>query len=362
MDQLLHAVVHSLEKDAHTNVASIRMAPGPLDVTLPEVISLATKLAKLVGAQGSTVMYGQFRTGNREGMFPGAVIPLSSDDSVEAFMAASAVAMNEFDAKAREESLATGGYVCFVHYETGGVRYYLVAMVKERGALRLNAQMVPEEIQEIDLSKLHQAARVNLQRYKENLDPETDETATDVETSYLCFIQTRSGNEVAKYFIEALGCERGVSSDRLTKTAIEATIQYIKSIPALKPEANRYRRRILEQLRTYSDGAEISVDSFTHMVKSMVPADHLEAMEGLTPHLNGDKHQVPDRFRVSGRYLAKQMRVVVHAEKYNMSFDASDVGPSQNSAIVFDLTRETLTFTLLPEETKKQLRDIISSK
>lgn len=46
-----------------------------------------------------------------------------------------------------------------------------VAMVKERGGMVLSADLEPTEITEIDLSKLHQAARVNLDRYGAFLAP-----------------------------------------------------------------------------------------------------------------------------------------------------------------------------------------------
>src|SRR3546814_20818942 len=82
----------------------------------------------------------------------------------------SKVAMEELRGKASQESFATGGHVCFFVYRIRTSSFLLVAMVKERGGMVLSAALEPTEITEIDLSKLHQAARVNLDRYGAFLD------------------------------------------------------------------------------------------------------------------------------------------------------------------------------------------------
>src|SRR3546814_20784090 len=83
----------------------------------------------------------------------------------------SKVAMEELRGKASQESFATGGHVCFFVYRIRTSSFLLVAMVKERGGMVLSAALEPTEITEIDLSKLHQAARVNLDRYGAFLAP-----------------------------------------------------------------------------------------------------------------------------------------------------------------------------------------------
>src|SRR3546814_927330 len=241
MDELKFAIIHSLDKTEGALSASVRTRDSVLDIQKPVIEDLAEKLAKLVGKDGSSVYWGQFGTGRREGLFPSHVQPLISDCTEAAFIAMSKVAMEELRGKASQESFATGGHVCFFVYRIRTSSFLLVAMVKERGGMVLSAALEPTEITEIDLSKLHQAARVNLDRYGAFLAPangkaiSTQHTSEDgTEKTYLCFINRKSQSDVAEYFVEALGCEKGVASGRTTKAVVTEIRNYVKSVPEIK--------------------------------------------------------------------------------------------------------------------------------
>src|SRR3546814_16808556 len=127
----------------------------------------------------------------------------------------SKVAMEELRGKASQESFATGGHVCFFVYRIRTSSFLLVAMVKERGGMVLSAALEPTEITEIDLSKLHQAARVNLDRSGAFLEPATGKALSTQNTSdegtektYLRFINRTSQSYVAEYFVAALGSDK----------------------------------------------------------------------------------------------------------------------------------------------------------
>ncbi|QHB72508.1 nucleoid-associated protein [Stenotrophomonas sp. 364] len=135
-----------------------------MDVSISQVQSLGQQLSRVVGRDGSTVFWGQFGTNNREGQFPGAVENLTASSDLAAFMTLTEVAMAKLVASAGKELLSTGGYVFFMFYEVNATPFLLVGMIKERGALSLSADMVPTDIRELDLSKLDQAAPINLAR------------------------------------------------------------------------------------------------------------------------------------------------------------------------------------------------------
>jgi nucleoid-associated protein len=199
MEVLKSAVIHSLEKDAHDATTTIQQAKGALDVTDRMVTQLARQLADLVGKDGNAVLWGQFAAANREGNFPGAVRTMMHESlASSAFMEMSVTTMNELRDQAEKKSGATGGHIFFGQYQTNGYAFLLVAMIKQKGAITLSEDLRPTEIKEIDMSKLHQAARINLTRYGEHLVARSDndgvardQAENSEEKTYLCFVNRR---------------------------------------------------------------------------------------------------------------------------------------------------------------------------
>ena len=138
MDILTHAVIHSFKKESGANPAEIRMAPGLLDIADTTVADLASQLSQLLGKNENNVLYGQFSSGHREGLFPSAVKSLIGSVDDRMFEDLTHTAMRELATTAERKNFATGGYICFIHYESALKKFLLVAMVKERGAFSVN--------------------------------------------------------------------------------------------------------------------------------------------------------------------------------------------------------------------------------
>ena len=362
MDRLNFAVIHSLEKEAQSNVAQIRHAPAPLDVSIPQVVSLAEQLSRLVGRDGSTVFWGQFGANNREGQFPGSVENLTASIDLATFLTVSEVAMAELVAAARNERLSTGGFVCFVVYEVGGSQFLLVAMIKERGALTLSPDMVPTEIRELDLSKLHQAARVNLGRYEEFLSRGLDAVdAEDAERTYLCFVNKGARNEVAKYFIEALGCEKGVSSTRATRSAVDAVKKFATSKPEIKAHARKVRRAVIDHMAALPEGATMTVATLVSVVRVALGDEFSEHIEDLSTYLNGDDAQVPDSFVVSAQYIKSVTRITAQADGWKLSFEDTEISETEGP-LIYDRANKSLRIRRLPDETVKKIETTLSQR
>lgn len=365
MDTLNFAVIHSLQKDANTLSATTRLATGLLNVAQAEVVDLATQLARLVGKAGSTVYWGQFGSNNREGQFPSAVETLTADLSSEAFLRSTEIAMAELQTAAARELLSTGGHVCFLAYEAGGKSFLLVAMIKERGALTLDENLVPTGIKEIDLSKLHQAARVNLDRYAENLQRVEDDGAADAsdERTYLCFVNRSGKADVAKYFINALGCEEGVSSARASRAAVDGVVQYFKARAETKAVATKVRRAVIDYMHGFPDNAEIELEGIARVAELALGPTLQSHASDLVPFLNGDDWRLPERFAVSAKYVKSVTRIVAKSthDQWQMSFDDSALGES-NAPLIYDRSDRTLKITDLPEATVARIEDTLANR
>lgn len=368
MDELKFAIIHSLEKTKGALSASVRTRDKVLDIQKPVIKDLAETLAKLVGKDGSSVYWGQFGANRREGLFPSHVQPLTSDCTEAAFIAMSKVAMEELRGKASEESFATGGHVCFFVYRIQMSNFLLIAMVKERGGMVLSANLEPTQITEIDLSKLHQAARINLDRYGAFLEPANGKAISapaasedSTEKTYLCFINRKSQSDVAEYFVEALGCEKGVASGRTTKAVVTEIGKYVKSIPEIKEKAPAVRLAVIEYLQAQEDGAMMSLDKVVAVARNAVGVDLEQHVKGLKDRLNGEGVQIPDEFPVSATALRSYTRISGKASRWQISFENGALG-KHDSEIIYDTNEKSLKFTQLPPEMIAKVEEALAAR
>jgi nucleoid-associated protein len=368
MDELKFAIIHSLEKATRTSSASVRTRDSVLDTKKQVIQDLAEKLTKLVGKDGSSVYWGQFGTNRREGLFPSHVQPLIRDCTQEAFIAMSKVAMEELRDKAASENFATGGHVCFFVYGSQKSIFLLVAMVKERGGMVLSDDLEPTEITEIDLSKLHQAARVNLGRYGaflalakgEPISTDGDpENAT--EKTYLCFINRKSQSDVAEYFVEALGCEKGIASGRTTKAVVTAIRNYVKSVAQIKDKASAVRLAVIEYLQAQEDGAMVSLDKVVAVARHAVGVDMEEHVAGLKDHLNGEGVQIPDEFPVSTTALRVYTRISGKTPRWQFSFENGALG-ERDAEIIYNAKERSLKLTQLPPDMIGKVEETLAAR
>lgn len=368
MDELDFAIIHSLEKARGASSATVRARTKVLDVRKPVIRGLAETLAKLIGKDGSAVYWGQFGTNRREGLFPTNVKNLASECTEEAFFALSEVAMEELRVKASEESFATGGHVCFFLYRAQSMSFLLVAMVKERGGMVLTDDMEPTEITEIDLSKLHQAARVNIDRYRAFLTTSGQDAGAvaaepedSTEKTYLCFINRKSQSDVAGYFVEALGCEKGVASGRTTKAVVTEIRNFVRSVPEIKDVAPAVRLAVIDYLQSLEDGSLVSLDKVVAVARNAVGVELEEHVAGLKDHLNSDGVQIPDEFPVSATALRTYTRISAKSSRWQISFENGALGVD-DAEIIYDCVEKSLKLTQLPSEMIKKVEDTLAAR
>lgn len=163
--KLRYAVVHELVKEAGQPIKPNHLAKSLLDVGNEVVIELVTKITELIGQRQNTANYGVFREDAARTQLPDRVITYtnSSEKTGEEFSELASVSMQTLRVEAAKQSLATGGYIVFADYNSSGDRFFLTAMIKQRSGITMN-ELVPQSVSELDLSKLHQVARVSLNK------------------------------------------------------------------------------------------------------------------------------------------------------------------------------------------------------
>lgn len=372
MDQLKFAVIHELIKERGATTAGEKLRDELLDTSKPLVTRLASLLAGLLGRDQSEVYWGQFGDRRREGQFPGAVGTFSEEMTGARFFELSRIAMTELATLSAEESWATGGFIFFAAYELRNVDYLLVAMIKERDGIALTKDFEPEEINEVDLSKLHQAACINLQTYLATKQRGVDEKgANDVaadegeevarERTYLRFINRKGRDDVAGYFIKALGCEKGVSSARATKGVIKAVRAYVKSTAAIAAHAPRARQAVIDYMDTLPEGSTVTLDNIYNVVSRVIAVDQVQHLTGLKAFLNDEAQQIPEDFQVSKSALKAYARIAAHTDRWNFNFESSALGIDEGE-IIYNPDRHTLTITQVPAAMIKKIENTLRDR
>jgi nucleoid-associated protein len=379
MDHLKHAVIHELKKRGN-ELPEMHLAPQVLDTTNAIVQELAKALVTVLGTPNNNVHYGQFRGAHRQGEFPTGVEQFTKDGSSKQFMALSRVAMNELAVTAKDKNFSTGGYICFVAYTSHAEDFLLVAMVKERSGFLVDANLRPTTVQPIELSKLHQAARVNLSRYSEVLagqvgmvpaapldfdelaaeDDDGESAANDVDQTYLCFIKG-TADEVAAYFQDALGCEPGISASRATGKLIKEVPRFLSHHQDIGAYAPQVRRAVIDYLLSFTNEAPIDLGTVVSVARAAIPVPVSdELIESLNKHLN-EKCEIPSHFMVHGATVRRAAVIKAKGPHYSLVFDENAVG-EQDAAILYRRDTHSLVVPLLDGKVIERVERAIQAR
>lgn len=360
--EIHYAVIHGFTKEANTNeVLEVVKKNKVLNCELPAVISLIKGVNSLLGKPGNILSYGQFGDDMRQGKFPSGFDAYTSSSATEGdFLKISHLALDELVSEAQHENFATGGNLLIASYANDGRPFFLAAMMKQRGGIQLDADFVPVEIVEVDLSKVHQAARINLDRYAEvkNLPAPTDDDENSEDRTYLSFVGAqRSNSQAAGYFIKALGCTKGIGSSRATRNVIEAVKEFFA-----RPELKKHRVIARNAVTTYlqerlQSGQNAVLTEIAHAATACLAGMQEEVVEELKGYLNDDKSKVPAVFAVHATTLKKNTRIKADGPNWSVQFERSSLGVTQNSAVFFNEANKSLTFNNLDEKTMKEIAD-----
>lgn len=360
---LVHAVIHSFEKNAHTGEVGNVVKKPLFNVQLPPVISLVHGIHGVLGKVGNNVVWGQFSNDGRQGRFPEAVGELNRNiKSDEEFSALADVVIDELVSQSREEALSTGGHILIASYLNDEVPFVLVTSIKQKGGISLDENYVPQEVIEVDMAKIHQAARVNLRRYQELVAAEIErgeDLDDDQDRTYLCFISKGRNSEASGYFIKALGCKKGVASSRATKNAIDAVFKYFKKNDQLAPYKVRARENVTRYLQDrLEQGQHAKLDAILLVASQAIPlnqADLVDQIEGLKDYLNSEDGRVPEEFTVNKTALNERVRIKGEADRWSLNFEKGALGVDANAEVYFNRDRNTIT---LSNPSARMLRDI----
>lgn len=359
-----YAVVHELRKEQFKDIQPSFIRQEVFDVTKPAVSKLIVGATSIYGKKNNAAHYGIFAKKTASEFpeeFDGYTKIVISKKS---FLEITGSAMGELHAAAKKATAASGGYILFVDYESGNARFLLIAMLKKRDGLRLNEELEPEELIELDLNSLYHAARINFSKYGEyaNADDEAKQ-----ELNYLSFLSQSAGRSAAGYFVTALGCAVGTASAAATKNLIMESVRFFRDRPNLYPNRIRFKDEVLRYLEQQRDtGLSVKLSEVEAIARQFFPAE----MEGqaddlaseFTGHLNSEAVGVPVEFPISKATLDKYTHVLYKADNWQLKFDRNSLGEGVDAEIRFVEQDRKLIINNLSDQAVEVIRQALADK
>lgn len=371
---LVHAVIHSFEKEKGTLLVdnSKIIKKVLFNPEKPTVISLAEGINNLLGKKGNNVVWGQFESNSRQGRFPKTTENFFRSLSAENFEILTHIALEELIEQAKNESFATGGHTLFAYYTSEAIPFILIANIKQRNGLRLGPDYIPEESVDIDMSKVHQACRINLARFSETIAASEDESVNDddnedsADKTYLCFISKGRDSEASAYFIKGLGCTPGIASTRATANAIDVIEDFFRDKDELAPFSSQAKENVIAYLsQKQQDDQKATLHGLQIAASAAIPpeqADLVEMLEALPEVLNSEESKIPEEFTVSKSVLDRKTKIKGKSNRWSAQFDRSALSTSPNSIVCYNSADSTLTFSDIPEAMKRMIESELSSR
>ncbi|WP_269564522.1 nucleoid-associated protein [Kosakonia radicincitans] len=363
-------IVHELLKEAKKPIDpsnKIKFRDTTLDPTNEIVLKLINEINGLYGKKGNSAYYGVFKQEVTErGPVPGAIeryVALKKP-SVQDFIDLTVSIMNKLADEAGKQPWSSGGIIVFADYTRDSIPFFLVTMIKQKDGIRLSATLEPELLEQLDLTKINQAARINFDKFT-SFQNSSDLDKNDL--SYLSFISTTSQQSASGYFIQALGCDKGITSNKATKNLPNEVKKFFIKHPELKEHARDFKNEVINYLEHQAESnipaklSDIAVMAYKHM--TYIDEELREQIStNLIHHLNSEEIRIPVEFNVSRSSLNQIINVKYKGDGYSYNFEKALLGTTGDADICYNKDNGSLTFTKLPKDALQSIERALREK
>ena len=342
--QLNYAVVHDLVKEAGTPEARVDLAETLLSAEDGVVDALVSQIVGLIGQRENMAHYGVFRDDPASTQVPRIVKSycMEAGPTSDGFLSLTKDCMTALCDRAGSQNLATGGYLLFADYVSTD-RFLLVAMIKQRSGITMEG-LVPTNITELDLRKLHQVARVSFDRLCRYEKAAAEERQ---DMTYVSFVSPKGSQEAAGYFVTALGCTPGTPAAAATKAVVIGTSEFFDTRESVRSRRYEARSELIELLQRKADNRErASLPEVVEVVRKHFPpkeADHLA--NEFVAHLQSETHRVPVEFPVSKAAVNRYTRFKYQSSQLKLEIDKAAVTREDSGPFYFDEAHDKLVIS-----------------
>ncbi len=194
---------------------------------------LSSELSKLFNKTGLST--GNFISPNNddpETHFVTLLEKYFTNNEFSDFVTFSTSSTDHFKTKLDEKPTSKGGYLWFNHYSHDEKHFLSIVLLRKKNSISISDQLNLEDIQEIDLEKIHMAARINLTAWTGGKNER-----------YIAFKIGKDAKNVTDYFSKFIGCEEYTQAKEDTRNLIEITKKYC--------EENKFDHVKTEEIKQY---------------------------------------------------------------------------------------------------------------
>lgn len=345
-------VIHELVKTQHQQIQKSNIRHSILQASNPVVSKLVAGVTSLYGKNNNRAHYGIFRMDEGRGAFPDVFeeYALDNNPNEDIFLEITKSAMTALYKEAASSTPASGGYILFADYSSQGGRYFLTAMIKQKDGLKISEDLELEELIALDLSKLHQAARINFGKLSSYLAAKPEKK---MDLSYLSFVSPRMGKAASGYFVTALGCAQGAASARATDTLIKEGFKFFRETEDLKKHRFDFKRDLIEYLTdSVKHDRSVKLSEVEKIARKYIPAEEEgqadEIASAFISLLNSEELAVPVEFPANKAILVKYTHIKYKSDNWELNFDRGALGEDDTAEIYYDQNRNCVTIKNLP--------------
>lgn len=300
-------------------------------------------------ARRATLTHGAFNDENEEGLvFIKAFEEyIQTEQNSDDFLTLADVGIDQLAMAMHKVSIesASGGYVIFSQFQDEKFEYLLVGLVTNRTGISFNENLNPTQIREVDLGKLHQAAKINITSYSLQKD------------SYLSFMGGKDKADAA-FFANAFGCTDVIASKKCTSELIRAARDFCS-----QNSMEGKREQVVEDVVSYlsgqrSDKQNASLLDVEQILNSHVASEQAEELSGtFGKFANGSEYSVSQEFQPHNHTLTAITKVKAKADNWSLDFAKKSLGAAGSGKDVeFDEQTNSIILKRLPSRVIEQIK------
>ncbi|EAN8260102.1 nucleoid-associated protein [Salmonella enterica] len=367
---LNNVIVHELLKEAKKPMIPgkrMKFRDTTLDLSSEIVLKLINEINELYGKKGNSAYYGVFKKELTErGPVPDAIENYTclAKPSSQDFIDLSVGIMNKLADEAEKQLWSSGGVIVFADYVRDGVNFFLITMIKQKEGIRLSSKLEPELLEQLDLTKINQAARINFDKF---LKYQNSSVIDKQDLSYLSFISTTTQKTASGYFILALGCDKGITSNNATKSLPTEVMRFFGKHSEIKHHARDFKSDVINYINHQFECkktvklSDISAMAYEHM--TYVDEQAREKLSNdLVTYLNSEEIRIPVEFNVSRSGLNQLLNIKYKGDGYSFNFEKALLGTTADADICYNSENGSLTFTKLPKDAVQDIEHALKEK
>lgn len=206
---------------------------------------------------------------------------------------------------------STGGYLTIAHYKSSNDERLLLLLLKDKEGIGISENLDLEDVQILNLDKLHVAATINITSWKKGKE------------RYISFLKGKARDkEVVGYFKNLLNIDEDMYTDpaKHTKDLVNAIKNYCNDNFSDVEAGNAKKRVHVFSLDKAEKDESITLDEIARLLNPSSPQEFID-------YIRNKELEIPGEFKPLKARLKALVRYTVKGETtdYTLSFEHSAI-------------------------------------